>query len=226
MAKNKLRIMTQNLLSELNEHSDRSVFNDYILVKSRILEAKFKNILTLAKKQIPALEVFVETLNRKYHPQFDEAIQSCTYILEILDIEDAIEKDIEKGDIFQGAKDKLKEASLCFKREDYSGTINNLNTCLELLLKEKFNIPTTIKRINTAKIIEIAIKYKVGPIKYFGEVKKHVLDMDNQIKHIGYTPSKIECIFAIKSMEELCQNLEGYPLTLTDEITKKIYSGI
>lgn len=225
MAKNKLRIMTQNLLSELNEHSDRSVFNDYILVKSRILEAKFDNILTLTKKQIPDLEVFVETLNRK-HPHFDEAIQSCTYILEILDFEDAVEKDIEKGNIFQGAKDKLKEASLCFKREDYSGTINNLNTCLELLLKEKFNIPTTIKGINTAKIIEIAIKLKVGPIKHFGEAKKHVLDMDNQIKHRGYTPSKIECIFAIKIMEELCQNLEGYPLTLTDEITKKIYYGI
>ena len=225
MAKNKLRIMTQNLLSELNEHSDRLVFNDYILVKSRTLEAKFKNILTLAKKQIPALEVFVETLNVKY-PQFDEAIESCTYILEILDIEDTIEKDIEKGDIFQGAKDKLKEASLCFKREDYSGTINNLNTCLELLLKEKFNIPTTIKGINTAKIIEIAIKHKVGPIKYFEEAKKHVLAMDNQIKHRGYSPSKTECIFAIKNMEELCQNLEGYQLTLTDEITRKIYSGV
>ena len=66
----------------------------------------------------------------------------------------------------------------------------------------------------------------MGPIKYFGEAKKHVLDMDNQIKHRGYTPSKIECIFAIKIMEELCQNLEGYQLTLTDEITKKIYSGI
>lgn len=225
MVKNKLRIMTQNLIPDLEEHQNYGTYST--LSNYRIDYSKFGNLLILAAEQIPELKIFLEEIYAKRrYLSVSQAIDSCKYVLEILGIDDAIQKDIEEGKIFQGAKDTLNAASLSFERGDYPGTINNSNTCLELLLKEKFKIPTTIKDINTAKIIEIAIKHKAGPIKYFEEAKKHVLAMDNQIKHRGYTPSKTECIFAIKIMEELCQNLEGYQITLTDEITKKIYSGV
>ena len=221
MVNGKLRILIDKLLLELKD-----VRHTY-LNSSYILNSKFDYIIDFAEKQMPDIGSFLFTMkNRPSHFEIYDAIQCCNYIIDLLDIEDSLKMNIEKGDIFQGAKDKLDEASVCFRREDYSGTINNLNTCLELILKEKFGIPTTIKKINTSKIINLAIKYNIGPIKYFGETRKYVTEIDNKIKHMGYSPSKTESIHAIKIMEELIKNFDTYQITLTDEIINKIYSGI
>jgi len=97
---------------------------------------------------------------------------------------------------------------------------------LELLLKEKCHIPTTLRGINTANIIEILKKHNKGPTKFFDQARKYVTDIDNNIKHTGYVPSKKETIHALKSMEELSRELENCPIELTDDIIDKIYSGV
>ena len=223
MENDKLKILIDKLLLEL-----KNKYSYYNLVEFYNLNSRFEYILDLAINQNPDIRSFLLSIKKRPSYDFDisEAIQSCNHIIELLDIEETMKLNIEKGDIFQGARDKLDEAAVCFRREDYSGTINNLNTCLELLLKEKFCIPTTIKKINTAKIINIAIKYDVGPTKYFDETRKFVTEIDNKIKHMGYSPSKTESIHAIKIMEELSKNLENYDITLTEEIINKIYSGV
>lgn len=221
MVNDKLRILTEKLLLELKD--DTNVF----LKDSYILNSKFDYILDFAQKEVPDIGLFLLTM--KTRPSYfggRQAIQCCKYIIDLLDIEDSLKMNIERGDIFQGARDKLDEASVCFRRDDYSGTINNLNTCLELILKEKFSIPTTIKKINTAKIIDIAIKYDIGPTKFFSETRKYVTEIDNKIKHMGYSPSKEESIHAIKIMEEFIRNFDKYQITLTEEIINKIYSGV
>ena len=66
----------------------------------------------------------------------------------------------------------------------------------------------------------------LGPIKFFEQARKHVTDVDNKIKHVGYSPSKSDTIHAIKSMEELSRELENCSIELTEEIINNIYSGI
>jgi len=113
-----------------------------------------------------------------------------------------------------------------FGKEDYSSVVHNLNTVLELVLKDKVGIPTTITKINTSTIIDILVKEKVEPHLYLVEAKKHVLRIDNKIKHQSYSPSKIDCINAIKVMEELISRLRGKELKLSEETRNKIYQAL
>lgn len=85
----------------------------------------------------------------------EDAIKLCTQILELLNEETKTKEKIDEGKIFEGAKDKLKAAVMTFKRDDWPSTMNNLNTSIELALKDKLNIPTTIPNIQTNKIIDI-----------------------------------------------------------------------
>lgn len=237
MLNDKLRILIARLLPELQEKQPQAmpqnVYNlptlktRYDLSTHYMLNSEFDYILRLAKEQMPDLESFINDMQGR-HLDFTigDAIKCCSYLLGMLDIEDISKMNIEKGNIFQGARDKLNEASVCFRGNDCTGTINNLNTCLELLLKEKFHIPTTIRGINTANIIEIAIKHNIGPTKFFEQARKYVTDVDNKIKHTGYVPSKPETIHALKSMEELSRELENCQITLTEDIINKIYAGV
>ena len=50
--------------------------------------------------------------------------------------------------------------------------------------------------------------------------------MDNKVKHVGYSPSKVDCINAIKSVEELFQQLDKTEIRLNEGIKGKIYSGL
>lgn len=130
-----------------------------------------------------------------------------------------------KRPLFNNSKDKFISAIECFKREDYPSTINNLNTSIELVLKDKLDIPTTISNIQTNKIIEILVKHKLGPVGYLKEVQKHVF-LDNKTKHQGFSPTKIDCVNAIKSVEDLFKRLDKTEIKLTDEIKRKIYGNI
>ena len=68
-------------------------------------------------------------------------------------------------------------------KDDYPSRMNNLNTALELILKDKLAIPPTIPQINTSNVIDVCIKYGVCPGDYLSEAKKHVCMIDNKVKH-------------------------------------------
>lgn len=95
-----------------------------------------------------------------------------------------------------------------------------------MILKDKVGIPTTITKINTSSIVEFFAKYKVEPYLYLKEVKKRVVEIDNKIKHQGYSPSKIDAINGIKSMEELISKLRNKEIELTEEVRNKIHKGL
>lgn len=184
----------------------------------------YYSLISHTRYIIEDLEEYLNFVNH-YQLTVDGSIGVLDYILDNIEFEENSEKKIAEGKIFQSAKEKVKEASFCFERGDYPSTINNLNTGLELLLKEKFDIPTTITKINTAKIIEIAVKHKLGPVDYLKQAKKHI-SIDNEIKHRGYVPTKSDCVKALKAMEELSNKLKGMKIDITEEIRDKIYSGI
>ncbi|WXG46138.1 MAG: hypothetical protein WED05_05655 [Candidatus Atabeyarchaeum deiterrae] len=125
---------------------------------------------------------------------------------------------------FADPEQKRVEAGLSFDRKDYCSTVNNLNTALELGLKELLEIPVTTSNINTANIIEIWVSNHYPCSLFLSEVRKHVLDLDNKVKHEGYIPSRKDCIDGMKSLEDLLKKLRE--LKLTDDMKSKLHVGL
>lgn len=128
--------------------------------------------------------------------------------------------------IFESGEEKIKQAGVSFRNGDYSSVFNSLNTALELVLKDKCGIPTTITEINTSNVIDLLVKYKVKPYSHFVEARKRLTEIANRVKHQGYVPSKKEAILGIKAMEELISRLRDKEIKLTEEIKNKIYQGL
>jgi len=135
------------------------------------------------------------------------------------------EEKIRDGKIFASAEEKMKQAGTSYGLKDYSGVMSNLNTALELMLKEKLGIPTTITKIDTANIVEIMIAGKIGPIEHLKEVRKRLF-VDAHVKHRGYIPLSNECIHALKAMEDLKKQLERTEIALTEETKDNIYNVV
>ena len=195
------------------------------------LAARVRNLLAVCHKSLPEhQELFTTTFNKiqKQYSNFDveDACSIINHILAIIKIEKTSETMIKEMEVFESATEKMKQANLSFRKDDYSSTIHNLNTTLELVLKDKLGIPTTITNINTSRIIDILMKHKIEPYLYLAEVKKHVVRIDNKIKHQGYSPSKIDCINGIKAMEELISKLRDKEIELSEDVRNKIYEGL
>lgn len=226
----KFEKMARLVYEELSEIS-----NDYTyLRKYTPTEIKFKNLMNIASQVLPEHKtLFALTLKELERVglhssafKVGEARSIILHLLSIIQIEKSSETKIETMKIFESAEEKLKQANLSFQKEDYSSVLHNLNTALELVLKDKLGIPVTITKINTSKIIDILVKHKVDPYLYLAEAKKHVITIDNKVKHQGYKPSKIDCINAIKAMEELLFKLKSTNIELNEEIKNKIYQEL
>jgi len=221
----KLEKMAKLVLKDLGSFSDRLDANPE---KASI----FKNLMTVTLKTLPDHKELVANAYREVDETYGlyayQARSIVRHILAIIEIEKASESKTRAMKIFDSANDKLKQANLSFQKGEanYPTVFHNLNTALELILKDKLGIPTTITKINTSTIIDILVKHKVKPYLYLDEAKKKVLMIDNKIKHQGYSPSKIDCINSMKVMEELISKLRDKEIKLTREIRDKIYQGL
>ncbi|HUT00731.1 MAG TPA: hypothetical protein VMY59_10475 [Candidatus Thermoplasmatota archaeon] len=186
---------------------------------------RFCDILVRSAKICPNNITFFD-VTLKSSMNFNSAIYSLNYSLQLIEREKKFKLNINEKKLFLGAEDKLKMAGKSYENEDYPSTFNNLNTVLELVLKDTRDIPLTITKINTSDVINILVKHKLGPVQHLKEVQKHVLAVDNKIKHQAYNPSKIDSINAIKSMEDLLPQLKKEPINLTEEIKNKIFNQI
>ncbi|MDH5451127.1 MAG: hypothetical protein OEX77_09595 [Candidatus Bathyarchaeota archaeon] len=196
------------------------------------LQAKVLNLLNVCNRSIPEHSSFFQIMSRKVSTTYpstfslDETAVGIEHVLAILRIEKISATKIEEMKIFESAEEKMKQAGVSFRKEDYSSTFNNLNTALELILKDKCDIPTTITGINTSNVIDLLIKYKVEPYSHFGEARKRITEIANKVKHQAYVPHKSETILGIKAMEELIAKLRDREIKLTAEIKDKIYKGL
>jgi hypothetical protein len=189
--------------------------------------AKLRNLMVLAKESLPEYnELFRAAYEKTNSFESDKACSLIKHLLQIIELEKASETKIEEMKIFESAEEKLKQAGFCFRKDDYPSTFHNLNTTLEMVLKDKVGIPLTITGVNTSNIVDVLVKYKVESYLYLEEARKHVLVIDNKIKHSAYSPTKIECITGIKAMEELVAKLRNVNMKLTEEIKNKIYEGL
>ena len=152
--------------------------------------------------------------------------KTCKYLIKLIEMQTTRTSSGSPQKLFAAASDKLAEATTAFKSEDYSGVIQCCNTAIELELKHGLHIPTTITKINTAKIIELCLSYKVGPQPYLSELRSHVVNLDNEIKHRGYNPSKTDSVKAIKATEEFLTEWQNSKLTISNEFQESIYRGV
>jgi HEPN domain-containing protein len=221
----KLEKMAQLVLDELPETAA------YVLRHYPEAKARFKNLMRVASKSLPEhselFSIAYQQVDKEYGGlAVEQACSIIEHLLKIIAIEKSSETRIKEMKIFESAEEKLKQANLSFRKDDYPSTVHNLNTALELVLKDKIGIPTTITGINTSNIMDVLTKYKVEPFLYLEEARKHVLVIDNKIKHQGYSPSKVDCINGIKAMEELIGKLRNTEMKLTEEVKNKIYDGL
>jgi HEPN domain-containing protein len=220
----KLERLAKLVLMDLSHESSVYSF-DYSY--SPQLEVRFRNLMVVARDSLPEYkELFDASYGHIRSFNTYQASSVITHLLIIIELEKESRLKIQEVKIFESAEEKLKQANISFRREDYTSTIHNLNTALELVLKDKIGIPITISNVNTSSIIDVLTKYKIEPFLYLEEARKHVLMIDNKIKHNAYSPSKIDCINGIKAMEELIAKLRNTTLKLTDEVKNKIYEGL
>jgi len=189
-------------------------------------KAEIDNLMSIGINVLPDHITFFLGIQNNYKLDINDVYEAIYHILAILEIEKASEKKIRELKIFEGASEKLKQANISFRKDDYASAFHNLNTTLELILKDKIGIPLTITKINTSNIIDILVKHKIEPYLYLAEARKRVLMIDNKIKHQAYSATKIECINGIKAMEELISKLRDKEIKLNEESKNKIYEGL
>ncbi len=214
-----LKYLLGKLIHEMKEYRKRDNTIGYNLT----LQHKYHDFLTQCGQPLFNNSNY---LKNSYNLENIESIlDALNYIGTLLDLkENRIKIELE-GTFLNHARQMLDQAGIAFKNNDFPGVSNKLNTCVELMLKEVLDIPTTIKGINVSKIIDIMISGEIGPTKYLEEVKKHVL-LDNLVKHQGMTIVEVRAGTAISSVENLLKKLPKEPLKLDNEILNKIWSGV
>ena len=193
--------------------------------------AKYLDFLNETKAKLPRHRTFFDAAifnlqNNTSFYSFDDAIQAIDYIIDLLLFEEETNKDQTSTRLFKSSEDKMKEAEIAFEKKDWDGCMNNANTALELMLKEKLGIPTTIKKIKTGRIIDYLLEINKGPTPFLKEAKSKILGENNPAKHIAYSPDKSACVYALKALEELERELKSKEINLTEEETNDIFKNL
>jgi len=75
-------------------------------------------------------------------------------------------------------------------------------------------------------IVEICVKHKVEYCPYLSEAQKRIRDIDNKVKHVGYSPTKLDCINVMKCMQDLVSKLRDAEIKLGEEIREEIFKAV
>lgn len=180
-------------------------------------------------KKVPNASGFVTASMRQLQEStydIQRASNTIHFIVEILRMEQDAQTKVAEFEVFESAEVKIHEAARVYAADNPKAVLDNLNSALELILKSKLGIPSTIRRIDTGKIIDVCISDRIGPSEHLKEAKRLVLDVDNKVKHQGYVPNKIDCINALKIMEELSAELNKLEIKLEEDVKNKIYGSI
>ena len=220
-----------NVMKKYNEGNLYSSLSDNLKIHKYIsLRAQVKNIFNIADNLLPEHKSYFfsikDSINKHLDYSLSDAQEALEHILEIIEIEETSEIKIKNLKIFESAEDKLEQAGLSFRNENYPSVFNNLNTALELVLKDKIGIPVTLKGINTSNVIELLVKEKIVCHQYFDEAKKRVTLIANKSKHESYLPSQPECVSALRAIQDLMSKLKNKEIEISDELRNKIFESL
>ena len=232
----KFKIELQRLRNHLKSSLNGGTYIGTYLSDDVLIYSKMCQIIDSAKSLLPDNAIFIDTFWRKAQPEIDEfgnrdhgitkssVIEFCDEILESIYLEEKMKESISENKTFQGMTEKIEMSNKALEMDDFPSTINNLNTALELFLKDLLDIPTTITKIKTGAVIDILISKKIGPVPHLKEIKTRLLSIDNDVKHRGFKPAKTDCIRAMKLMEEFIPRMKK--VTITEATKDEIYEAM
>ncbi len=193
-------------------YADTKIKNLFIeLIKSaaKLFPEKSKLLLELKNK----------TVDRNHGPYGDDILEACKIIGGFFG------KKVTKA--FLAHDELINQARLALRQGQDAFVIHLCDAAIEAFLKETFDVPSTIAGVGTVKFLSECIILNVpqGMELYMQEVKNKVSQMDNQIKHKAYVPSRLDAINALKATEEFYIRKDRFKNLTSDEI-KKIQIGI
>ena len=216
----------ETLLRELKSRvKSGDVYYSHNFVKQQFSELIRESVPLLPDKSQKLQDLKKKTLARHYGPYGSDILQVCALIEEFLDLKK--EKDLRESKSFLGPADLIKKAILALRQGQDAYVIYLCDAAVEAFLKEVFDVPSTIVGAGTVKFLSecmiLDIPHEMS--LYLQEVKNKVSQIDNQIKHKAYVPSRLDAINALKAVEELYARRHRF-YTLTYEEKIKVQNGI
>ena len=199
----------------------------YVYYDNSSLKKQFSELVAAAIKIFPEekdklVSLKVKVLQRPHGPFGADIINACEFVEKII-----VKKESKTSKSFLRYPDLLKEAQLALRRDQQAYAIHLCDSAIEAFLKEMLDIRSTIVGAGTVKFISECIILNIpnGIELHLKEAKNKVCQLDNQIKHKAYVPSKLDAINALKVIEELLSRKERFK-SLNEEEKKKIWDGI
>ncbi len=193
----------------------KRLFNELIKGALIVIPEKSQKLTELKKK----------IMERNHGPFGSDILDACMIIEGFLKLKD--KSKIGEGRSFLKSDDLIKNAGLALRNGQDSYVVHLCDTAIETFLKDAFDVPSTIVGAGTVKFLSecIILEIPKGLNLYLKEVKNKVSQIDNQIKHKAYAPSRLDAINALKAAEELFARKSWFK-NLTSEEKRKVHEGI
>ena len=216
----------QRLLEELKKNVKKGdVYYSDNKIK-RLFNELIKEALTaIPDKSQKLIELKKKIMERNHGPFGSDLLDACMVIEGFLKIKDKAKT--SEGRSFLKPDDLIKNAGIALRNGQDSYVIHLCDTAIETFLKDSFDVPSTIVGAGNVKFLSecIILDIPKGLNLYLKEVKNKVSQIDNQIKHKAYAPSRLDAINALKSIEELFARKSWFK-NLTSEEKRKVQIGV
>lgn len=194
-------------------------------VKMQFTKLMQESLMLFLDKTQKILELKRKVMNRHHGPYGSDILNSCKIVKGFLDKK--VENDLRETKSFLTSGDLIKKAGIALRQQQDAYCIYLCDAAIEVFFKEVFDIPSTIKGGGIVKYLSESMILDIpkGMKLYLKEVKNKVSQMNNQIKHKGYSPMRLDAINALKVTEELYARKNRF-YNLTEEEKKKFHIGI
>ena len=222
--------MEMNKLSTILDELKNHVKSGDVYYSDHKIKLKFNELIkesvTLFKDKSEKLnELKNKTINKPHGPYGSDILKACSEIEKYLSAE--YQKELKNSKSFLNPAELIKHAGMALRQGQDAYAIHLCDAAIEAFLKDVFDVPSTIVGAGTVKFLSECIILNIpnGMNLYLNEVKNKVSQIDNQVKHKAYLPSRLDAINALKAVEELYIRRNRFSNLNIDE-KRKVQIGI
>ena len=219
-------IELENSINELKTSVKKGdVYYDDSKIKKQFSDIIRNSIKILPEKRNLFQDIKTKVMDRHHGPFGSDILNNLKTIADLLNKD--ISKAIKDQKTFLSPEDLLKKAGQALRENNESYAISLCDSAIEAFLKHHFDVPSTIVGAGTVKFLSecMVLKIPQGIELYLKECKNKVSQIDNQVKHKAYVPTRLDAINAIKATEELLARKNTFS-HLTMEEKRKVQAGI
>ena len=204
---------------------EKDVYYSHAKVKTQFTVLMRQAAMIFHEKEQKIAELKKKVMDRPHGPYGSDLLMACSFIYDLLDKK--LAQDLKTHKTFLGAGDLIKKAGIALRQGHDEYTIHLCDSAVEAFLREVFDVPSTIVGAGSVKFLSECMILHVpqGMELYLKEVKNKVCQMNNQIKHKAYVPTKLDAINSLKVTEEMYARKHLF-YSITAEEKKKVQKGI